>query len=246
MARVIRVVLLFVLLGILAFLVWLRVTPAGQDLADVLSDRWQQARHGGEERDAVEKLTALGARFGRSAPPEQHFVSIDCKNNTLGDEGYRLVGKCFRLQAAKFLECDLNDDRMQYLAGLRNLTSLTISDTPEVTDAGIKKIAGLRELTSVLLRGTHVGDLCLPSIVKLPDLRVLDLSRTQVTDDGMSALAHQRTLTWLLIMDTAVTDEGVARLEGLSSLQNLTLKGSKVTDKGKARLLEMYPALKID
>ena len=129
-----------------------------------------------------------GARFGRSAPPEQHFVSIDCKNSTLGDEGYRLVGKCFRLQAAKFLECDLNDDRMQYLAGLRNLTSLTISDTPEVTDAGIKKIAGLRELTSVLLRGTHVGDLGLPSIVKLPDLRVLDLSRTQVTDDGMSAL----------------------------------------------------------
>ena len=110
--------------------VWMRVTPArygrrpGRPLARVAA--WR------EEEDAAAKLTAPGARFC-TLQPENHRVTIDCDDKTLGDEGYRLVGKCFRLEAANFNRCDLNDDRMRHLAGLRHLTSLATPDTPEVT-----------------------------------------------------------------------------------------------------------------
>ena len=38
-----------------------------------------------------------GAIMGRM-PPDNRLVSISCTDKTLGDEGYRLVGKCFRLE----------------------------------------------------------------------------------------------------------------------------------------------------
>ncbi len=249
MGRVIRIGLLVLLLLVLLLVVWLRQTPEGRDLADELTHRWrrsQQSQHSGEEREAAEKLTAMGARLIRSAPPEQYFASINCNNQTLGDDGYRLVGKCRRLESATFIHCDLNDDRMQYLAGLGDLTSLNIVDTPAVTDAGIKKIASLRNLVGLLLSGTGVGDAGLREIGRLPELATLDLSHTQITDAGLPALNGLDKLQWLVLIGTAVTDDGVARLGGLSSLRQLTLKGSKVTDKGKAQLMKMHPGLTID
>ncbi|MGA2256952.1 MAG: hypothetical protein ABSG53_20055 [Thermoguttaceae bacterium] len=245
MRRAIRIAVLVMLFLILAFLVWLRATPDGRDLADNLSDRSQEWRHGGEEQDAAEKLTAMGARFGR-LPPENRLVSIDCNDKTLGDEGYRLVGKCFRLELASFIRCDLNDDRIQHLAGLSHLTSLTILDTPAVTDAGIKNIGSLRLLVGLLLNGTGVGDAGLKQIGQFPELATLDLSRTQVTDAGLPALNGLSKLQWLLLANTAVTDDGVARLDGLRALRQISLSGSKVTDQGKARLKKTYPGLTID
>ncbi len=246
MRRAVRIILLVLLLSILAFAVWLRVTPEGRDLADDLSDRWHEWRHPGEEQNAAEKLTAMGASMGR-LPPANRLVSIDCNDKTLGDDGYRLIGKCFSLEVAKFIHCDLNDERMQYLAGLRHLTSLNVIDTSAVTDAGIMKNLGkFPRLVGLILKGTEVGDASLKQISQLPELATLDLSHTRVTDAGLPALAGLGKLEWLLLADTAVTDDGVAKLDGLSRLGQLTLKGSKVTDKGKARLMQMYPKLKID
>ena len=245
MGRVVRIVLLVVLLMILAFLVWLRVTPDGRDLAGNVSDRWHEQRHGGEERDAAERLTAMGAIFV-GLPPDNRFVSIGCNDKTLGDEGYRLVGKCFRLEAASFIHCDLNDDRMKHLAGLSHLTSLAIVDTPAVTDAGIKNIGSLRLLVGLLLSGTGVGDAGLKQIGNFSELATLDLSRTQVTDAGLTALTGLSELQWLLLANTAVTDDGVAKLDGLRALRQISLSGSKVTDQGKTRLKEKHPGLTID
>ena len=245
MSRVIRIVLLVFLLLVLAMVVWLRVTPEGADLADDLSDRWQLWRHGSEEQDAAEKLTAMDAMLGR-LPPQQRLVSINCTDKTLGDEGYRLVGKCFRLETAVFIRCDLTDERMRHLAGLTHLTSLAILDTPAVTEAGIKNISSLRRLVGLSLEGTAVGDAGLRQIGQFSELGNLNLSRTRISDAGLPALSGLSKLQWLLLADTAVTDDGVVKLDGLSSLRQITLKGSKVTDKGKAQLLKMHPGLKID
>jgi hypothetical protein len=245
MFRVIRVITLAVLLSLIAFLVWLKATRDGRDFADTLSDRTQQWRHGGEEKEAAEKLTALGARFIR-LPPENRLVSIDCTKKTLDDEGYRLVGKCLNLEVATFNNCDLNDDRMQHLMGLNRLTSLNIVDTPTVTDAGMKKIGSLSRLVGLILTRTSVGDASLKQIGQLPELATLDLSGTSVTDAGLPALAGLRKLQWLLLANTAVTDAGVGTLDDLRELQQISLSGSKVTEEGKARLKKVHPRLTIN
>jgi len=214
-------------------------------LADGLSDRWQQWRHGGEEQDAAVTLTALGVQL-RRLPPQNHLVAIDCNDKTLADEGYRLLGKCFRLEAASFIRCDLNDDRMQRLVALSHLTSLTIVDAPAVTDVGIKSIGSLQRLVGLHLSGTGIGDAGLKQIGRLSELVTLDLSRTLVTDAGLPALSGLSKLQWILLANTAVTDDGLAKLDDLRSLRNVSLSGCKVTDQGKARLKKMHPGLTID
>ena len=173
-------------------------------------------------------------------------MSITCQGLTLGDEGYQLVAKCFRLEAVSFIHCDLNDERMQCLADLHHLSSLTIFDAPGVTDAGIRNVAPLRELQTLSLRGIAVGDASLKTIAQLPDLKDLDLTNTQVTDEGIPTLSSLHSLAWLILIDTGITDEGVAKLEGMENLNEITLRGSKVTDKGKAQLAKKYPGLKIN
>ena len=246
MRRVIRIVFLVLLLLILVTVVWLRMTPEGREMATDATRRWQRSRHGEEERDAAAKLTALGARLVRSAPPEPYFASLNCNDLTLGDEGYQLIGKCYRLESATFIHCDLNDERIRYLIGLSDLASLNIINTPEVTDAGMKYVGSLRGLVGLILKGTKVGDAGLKQVGQLSELGTLDLSGTLITDAGLSALTGLSKLQWLLLMDTAITDDGAAKLKGLSSLRQLTLKGTKVTDKGKAELMKMYPKVTID
>jgi len=245
MRRVVRIAILFVLLLIPALLVWLRVTRDGRDLADDMLDRWQQWRHGSEERDAATTLMAMGVQL-RRLPPANHLVAVDCYDKALGDEGYQLLAKCFRLEAASFTRCDLNDERMGRLTALDHLTSLTIIDTPAVTDAGVKNVGSLRRLVGLHLSGTGVGDAGLKQIGQLPELATLDLSRTEVTDAGLAALSGLAKVQWLLLVKTAVTDDGVAKLDDLRSLKKISLSGSKVTDQGKARLKKMHPDLTID
>jgi len=245
MGRAIRIVLLVLLLLILAIVVWMRVTPEGRELAGELFQHWRQSRHGGTEQDAAEKLTAMGALVVHSLP-DQSVASINCTDKTLGDEGYRLIGECYRLQVVNFNHCDVTDDRLRYLTGLSDLTSLVIIDTPAVTDAGIKHIAKLGGLVGLSLKGTEVGDAGLKQIGQLSELGTLNLSNTRITDAGLPALTGLGKLQWLVLIGTEVTDDGVANLKGLSSLRQITLNKSKVTDKGKAQLMKMYPGLTID
>ena len=57
-----------------------------------------------------------------------------------------------------------------------------------------------------------LGDYRLKDLVGMTKLKVLDLSRTQVTDAGMKHLAGMKNLEWLSLDDTQVTAEGVAKL----------------------------------
>jgi hypothetical protein len=243
--KIVRIVVLVLLLAIVGFVIFLRITPEGRETGKDLAERWQEIRHGGAARDAGQKLIAMKVRLG-TLQPDPSYVTLDCSNQSLGDEGFRLVGKCFHLKAASFIHTDLNDDRMKYLANLTRLASLTIAETPALTDAGIKYVASMPEMESLLLRDTGVGDDSLKLFGRLSELRALDLSSTRVTDAGLPALSGLKKLQWLVLMDVPVTDDGVVKLQGLSSLKQLTLRGSKVTAKGKEQLLKMYPGLTID
>ena len=226
-------------------MLYLRLTPDGRDFAAELSRHWSRSAPSGDESAAAAKLQSLGGQIGR-LPPEEHVVSLNFTDKKLGDDGYRLLGKCPRLQSAVFIKCDLTDQRMRFFAGLTDLTSLSIIDAPAVTDEGIKQIASLRQLVGLLVNGTSVGDAGLATIGKLSELANLDLSNTQVTDAGMPSLNGLAKVQWLLLANTAVGDDGVAKLKGLSALRQITLKGSKVSEKGRSKLMEMYPGLKID
>ncbi len=109
---------------------------------------------------------------------------------------------------------------------------------PPMTD-GTALAANLSELTkvsSVDLSGTDVTDEGLAHLKPLIRLSELNLGDTQITDSG---LAHLGGLTNLSILDasnTKITDAGLVHLRGLRRLSELNLARTQITDAGLARL----------
>lgn len=80
------------------------------------------------------------------------------------------------------------------------------------------------------------GDDELALACELDRLRVLILTSTAITDEGLSPVARLEDLERLSLRHTLVTDRGLAHLVGLAKLQILALRGTAVTDAGIARL----------
>jgi hypothetical protein len=76
----------------------------------------------------------------------------------------------------------------------------------------------------------------LPLLRELPDLRVLRLAGTNVTDEGLAHVARLTQLTGLNLSDTRVTDAGLAQLATLTRLETINLANNAITDAGLAIL----------
>ena len=85
----------------------------------------------------------------------------------------------------------------------------------------------------------YVADLNRPEGVKL-----LDLSGTQVTDEGLAKLKGLKGLETLNLNDTGITDEGLTHLEELKSLTDLRLANTNITNEGLTNLVDKLPNLK--
>ena len=96
-------------------------------------------------------------------------------------------------------------------------------------------------LLSVSFMGTEVTDADLACLEHLPDLRVLDLSRTGITDAGLVHVKGLAKLEELELDGTRVTDAGLAHLMGLTNLKKLRLQNTQVTERGAKEILQALP-----
>jgi internalin A len=86
-------------------------------------------------------------------------------------------------------------------------------------------------VTGISLRGTWVSDTDLRKLKQYPDLSVLDLSLTHITDGGMQEIKSLRGITdFSLYFAEYVTDEGVAAIKDWKQLKHLNLHGTKAGD----------------
>lgn len=81
-------------------------------------------------------------------------------------------------------------------------------------------------------------------LAQMPDVIVLQMANTDVTDQTLSFLQKMTQLRELDLAGTQLTDAGLKSLSGLTSLEKLILSRTRVTDAGLAPLLEKLPALK--
>lgn len=87
------------------------------------------------------------------------------------------------------------------------------------------------KVTSVSLRGTWVADTDLRRLTDYPDLEVLDLSLTHITDAGLQEIKNLTGITdFNLYFAEYVTDEGVAYIKDWKRLRRLNLHGTKASD----------------
>lgn len=89
-------------------------------------------------------------------------------------------------------------------------------------------------------------DLILVDIGLFPDLRILGLQQSKITNGSLSYLKPLRKLEYLDLNDTEISDDGLKSLEGLSTLTHLNVKNTRVSANGIERLKSQIPDLIVD
>ena len=187
----------------------------------------------------------------------------------------------------------ISDRTLKFLSTLKSLKSLDLTGTP-TTDAGVKDLRVLSELTRLELGSTRVsargleplrdlrkmqsfnfGDLVesdavvniakdswpelqvlsLPGTVLteagvtglsgLPMLASLELRLRDVTDEQLRRITPLQKLTRLRLMSIQLSDAGMEQLAALTNLKDLHLNYTKVTPAGVAKLQQALPKCKI-
>ncbi len=83
--------------------------------------------------------------------------------------------------------CKLNDEELQFIGKMINLTRLKIDKT-KVTGAGMKELVNLKNLEYLNLYQTSIDDEAIESLKELKGLRKLYLWQTDISDSGIDML----------------------------------------------------------
>jgi hypothetical protein len=97
----------------------------------------------------------------------------------------------------------------------------------------------LRELTNLKvldLSRTQITNKGLVHLETMTELEGLDLSGTQVTDHGFAYLKEMTKLDTLILEDTQISDQGLVHLKRMTRLDQLWLGGTQISDAGLRHL----------
>ncbi len=100
----------------------------------------------------------------------------------------------------------------------------------------------LPQLTSLGMTGPGVNDSVIPYIAEMPELKVLELSRSQLSDTALSQLPVFQQLEHIILTDTNISDSMLRWLAGNPRLRCLHLAGSSFDQKRVDEFLN-FPAL---
>jgi hypothetical protein len=125
--------------------------------------------------------------------------------------------------------------------------SIDLTGQP-VTDKDIGSLRLSRCLNCIEclnLSDTNLTDDGLKIISTLPRLYWLQLRNTQVTENGLNALSGAPSLEMLEISGTSIDDQAIPILASFRKLKHLLILRTRITDDGLQKLRESMPDCKI-
>lgn len=116
-----------------------------------------------------------------------------------------------------------------------------------LTKNDLKQLNDIRKQLVVLdLSRSNLTDDMLSIVKGFPHLQKLFINQTNITDDGLKHLQNLEFLEYLNLYNTPVTDEGLEQLKGLNRLKNLYLWQTQASDEGAQKLMTSLPELDIN
>lgn len=216
---------------------------------------------------AKKRLAELGAS-ATYLPKEGDLLTeivIQDGSNLTADD-LALFGKLSDLQKLQIFNCRTLDDQMTAkLSGLKNLTSLAItnsvindptvemiaksfpnlieldlSSNTNMTSGVLKFISELRKLQRLTLVQNRLNDISAQRLEKLTELRTLDLrGNMEAGDMTLEVVAGLPKLSGFKHRSTAVTDSGLESLSRNSSLESLLIQDFVITDQSGPHLAKL-------
>jgi hypothetical protein len=227
-----------------------RPAAEGEDVAISLDDaRFLVARdHGFASWQAlVDYLAKLppGGRDIAAAPvrpfaPDADGMPVESEGTRDWDEAITLLRE--RRLAGLAANGQMTDDVLERVSRLEHVTALRLGGSKRLTDAGVRHLARMPGLRTLDLSGTQVTDRGLAILRELPALESLSLAWTGVTDTGLVHLSHCERLVRVDLSATRTGDGAIAALAGMPALRHFR-SGELVTDAGLP-LLHRFPVFK--
>lgn len=103
----------------------------------------------------------------------------------------------------------------------------------------LEMLSEFPELEMLCLSETKITDAGLAHLPPLRNLRVLMLDNTDISDAALELLRQFPRLEYLYLSNTKITDEGLEHLDSLSNLHLLDLDGTRITDAGLEHLHQL-------
>ena len=143
----------------------------------------------------------------------------------------------------------LGDDSVTRVVTAVLVNEEWVNEKGEVVNAGRDEFGDdeatyLKELPNLeilSLSNTQVSDAGLEHLKGLTNLKILWLDNTQITGSGLEHLKGLTNLEWLSLRNTQVSDAGLEHLEGLTNLNVLYLNDTQVTHEGVKKLQDALP-----
>jgi len=101
----------------------------------------------------------------------------------------------------------------------------------DVTDAGLGFLQG-HNLRLLNLSNTNIGDLGLSNLGEQSDLFSLNLTNTNIGNKGLKTVSHFKNLDTLTLANTNITDEAMADICHMKKLIQLDLSDTDIADAG--------------
>jgi hypothetical protein len=126
----------------------------------------------------------------------------------------------------------VTDRGIEKLKDLREVTEFDCYYCDFITEDAVASLRGWSKLERLSLRGTKVTSKLFPHLARLTSLRELDLSNTQIEDDGFEHLQSLPKLEKLSIGGNRLTGACLPLLKLMPALVELDVSGIQRVDSG--------------
>lgn len=139
----------------------------------------------------------------------------------------------------------IDPDILATLVPLKELT-VELRGLP-LSDDGLKALLTNVKLVGLDVSGSDISDRGLLEFANVrPQLRLLDLSFTRTSDEGLKALASQSELRHISLINCRVTDNGIASLTHLSQLREVYLRKTSISSQAAEQLRRKIPKCRVE
>lgn len=174
----------------------------------------------------------------------QYLESVFVEDTAIRADGLRILRAAHpqvKLQYNSLEVAGLNELRKRRGKGQLDesfqLVAVDLSGT-DVGDDDVLPLASQSGLKMLNLSRTRITDATLRALSKL-QLDELWLTATNITDEGMKAIGAMTSLKALSVAQTQIHDGGIAELVALQRLERLVLESTAVTDAGLEALARL-------
>ena len=187
-------------------------------------------------------------RFRRYEPPARRFSDLDSlrqlsiEDASIAADVAEAIGNVAGLRTLSLAGSEFDNTSLSVLDRLSELHTLDLSRTQ--TAAGLLRSLRLTSIRTLKLNDcSWVNDGLLRHLQTYSTLQTLEVSGTQITDEGIRLLLKLPNLCWLDLHDCeSVGTESLSMLSGVSSLRGLIMSGHSLSVEAAFRFQELRPA----